>query len=176
MRRTVEHLQSMESGIGRVAEMVPSMPQPQVLLTRMLMLVGTEVADALERALKPHGLNETDFRTLLMLFSSPNGCAHPGDLCQYATQKPTNMTRISDNLLKAGMITRAPSEEDRRRIVLSITAVGRRFVKKILPMLFLHVRILFHDFTATEMKQFDRLLHKLVGNLDRVDLAQDARA
>lgn len=176
MGRTVEHLQSMESGIGRVAEMVPSMPQPQVLLTRMLMLVGAEVTDALERALKPHGLNETDFHTLLMLFSSPNGCAHPGDLCQYAMQKPTNMTRISDNLLSAGLITRAHSQEDRRRIVLSITATGRRFVKKILPLLFPHVRTLFHGFTAIEMRQFDRLLHKLVGNLDRVDIPKDTRA
>ena len=166
----------MESGIGRVAAMVPSMPRREVVLTRMLLLAGAEVADALERVLKPCGLNESDFRTLLMLFSSPNGCAHPGDLCQYATQKPTNMTRISDNLLKAGLITRAPSDQDRRRIVLRITAAGRRFVHKILPLLFPHVDSLFRDFNATEKKQFDRLLHKLIGNLDRMNLARDAHA
>lgn len=176
MGRVVEHLEAMELGIGRVAGMVPCMPQTEVVLTRMLLLVGTEVAAALEHALNPYDLNESDFRVLLMLFSSPNGCAHPGDLCQYATQKPTNMTRISDNLVRAGLITRAPSEADRRRIVLSVTPSGRRFVHKLLPLMFPHVSALFQNFSKADKAEFDRLLHKLVANLDRMNAAKDLHA
>ena len=57
-----------------------------------------------------------------------------------------------------------------------MTASGRRFVHKVLPSLFPHLAALFQGFSAADKKQFDRLLHKLVGNLDSMALPKDPRA
>ncbi len=159
-------LESMQAGIERVAERMPAMPRDDILLVRLLMMSGNAVATELENLLRPHGLNESEFRTLVILFGSPDGSASPGELCQFATQKPTNMTRITNDLLQRGLVTRRPSERDRRRVVLSITESGRRFARRLLPQLFVPVSATLADFSEQEKAELRRLLTKLVHGFD----------
>lgn len=168
MKRLCHCLDFMRTGIERMAERMPSMPGHDVLLVRLLMMSGNTVADELENLLRPHGLNESEFRTLVILFSSPDGSAFPSELCQFATQKPTNMTRITNDLVERGLITRMPSEQDRRRVVLSITEQGRQFARRLLPILFPSVSALLADFSDEEKGELGRLLTKLVHNLDNL--------
>ena len=166
MKRMPECLAHMDEGIARVSETMPDFPQQEVVLTRLLLMVGTGLLDELERNLKPHGLNDSDFRTLMMLYSSPTGSANPSELCDYAQQGATNMTRIANVLVKAGLATRAPSVEDRRCIILSITAAGKRLVRKILPPLFPNVRGAFAALSANDKRTLDRLLRRVAVNID----------
>ncbi|HET7359673.1 MAG TPA: MarR family transcriptional regulator [Rhodanobacteraceae bacterium] len=166
----------MEAGLDRIAGHVPQLPLAEIVLIRLLLLVGGVLAEQFERTIKPHGLSESDFRTLIVLFASPGGRAHPGELCQYATQTPANMTRIGDGLVRRGLVTRARSEEDRRRVVLRITPAGRALARKLLPRLFPRARNAFAGFDATERRRFGRLLHKLVHNLDAMDAGRGTRA
>jgi MarR family transcriptional regulator, negative regulator of the multidrug operon emrRAB len=168
-----EHVQGVREGIGRINEHVPGMPAAQITLARLVMMAGNLVATALERALRPAGLNEPEFRTLVMIFASPDGRAYPSELCQFATQKPTNMTRIIDALVRRGLVTRTPSAEDRRRIILQITDAGRALTHEVLPQLFPHVHRLFDGFSDAECRQFDALLQKLIHNLDATLPDQD---
>jgi len=161
-----ECLEHMDEGIGRVKEIFPELPLQEVVLTRLLLLVGCNLLAEFERKLKPHGLNDSDFRTLMMLYSSPTGSATPSELCEYAQQGATNMTRIANVLVKAGLITRAPSAEDRRRIVLSITATGKRLVRKILPPLFPNVHGAFASLSAADKRTLDRLLRQIAVNVN----------
>lgn len=163
-----ECLAHMDEGIGRVSSNFPDLPLQEVVLTRLLLLVGGNLLSELERNLKPYGLNDSDFRTLMMIYASPTGSATPSELCEYAQQGATNMTRIANVLVKAGLITRAPSAEDRRRIVLSITAAGKRTVRKILPPLFPHVHGAFASLSATDKRTLDRLLRKVAVNIDSI--------
>lgn len=156
----------MDAGIARVGESIPDIPQLEVRLTRLLLLVGGTLLTDLENHLKPHGLNDSDFRTLMILYSSPNGSASPTELCEYAQQGATNMTRIANVLVKAGLATRAPSAEDRRRVVLSITPVGKRLVRKILPPLFPRVLGAFASLSASDKRTLDRLLRQIALNID----------
>lgn len=175
MKALCHCLDFMRTGIERVAARMPSMPGNDVLLVRLLMMSGNVVADELENLLRPHGLNESEFRTLVILFSSPNGSAFPSELCQLATQKPTNMTRITNDLVERGLITRMPSEQDRRRVVLSITEQGRQFARQLLPILFPSVSAVLTGFTAQEKSELTRLLTKLVDNVDNLDNLLETR-
>jgi len=166
MKRMPECLAHMDEGIGRVREIFPELPLQEVVLTRLLLLVGGNLLGELERNLKPYGLNDSDFRTLMMIYSSPTGSASPTELCEYAQQGATNMTRIANALVKAGLVTRAPSAEDRRRIVLSITAAGKRMVRKILPPLFPHVHGAYASLNANDKRTLDRLLRQIAINID----------
>src|SRR3546814_6378563 len=90
---------------------------------RMLM-IGDTVESELEYKLKPHKLNHSEFLTLMILYSNPDGSSTPGELCESATQGATNMTRIANALVKRGLITRSASEVDRRRVL----KIGRAHV------------------------------------------------
>ncbi|WP_338017284.1 MarR family winged helix-turn-helix transcriptional regulator [Dyella telluris] len=149
-----------------MSEIFPELPLQEVVLTRLLLLVGGTLLDELERNLKPYGLNDSDFRTLMMIYSSPTGSATPSELCEYAQQGATNMTRIANVLVKAGLVTRATSAEDRRRIVLSITTAGKRMVRKILPPLFPNVHRAYATLTANDKRTLDRLLRQIAVNID----------
>ena len=162
-------LQAMRSGIHRVAAKVPRLPEQEVVLARMLMVAGDLITQRLSRVLRPHGLNESDFRTLVVLFSSDDGEAYPSELCQFATQKPTNMTRIADGLVRRGLATRSHSASDRRRILIRISPAGRRFVRKLLPQLSPRVSELFCVLNERERQQLDAIVGKLLNHIGRSD-------
>ncbi|RDI99664.1 MarR family transcriptional regulator [Dyella solisilvae] len=166
MKRMPECLAHMDAGIARVSESLPDAPLQEIVLTRLLLLVGGHLLNELELNLKPFGLNDSDFRTLMMIYTSPSGSATPSELCEYAQQGATNMTRIANVLVKAGLVTRASSAEDRRKVVLSITTAGKRLVRKILPPLFPQVHAAFASLSASDKRTLDRLLRQVAVNID----------
>lgn len=169
MARLGDCIAMMDEGIGRVSQVIPGMPAAEARLARLLLMVGQAFDEAVEEALKPHDINHSDFLTLMILYSRPDGSSTPGELCEYTSQGATNMTRIANALVKRGLITRGGSEQDRRRVVIRITAAGRRFVQKLLPPLFPRVTAAFGGFTDADKRSFSRLLRKLADNLDRLD-------
>lgn len=168
MVRLTDLIVMMDEGIERVSAVTPQMPAPEATLCRLMLMLGDSVESELESTLKPHKLNHSEFLTLMVLYSRPDGCSTPGELCEYATQGATNMTRIANALLKRKLITRGVAAEDRRRVLIHITAAGRRLVQKALPPTFPRVVTLFAEFSASDKRQLDRLLRKLARNLDRL--------
>ncbi|MFC5440327.1 MarR family winged helix-turn-helix transcriptional regulator [Rhodanobacter ginsenosidimutans] len=158
----------MDEGIDRVSQIIPTMPAVEARLCRLLLMVGEGIDQGLAFKLKPYKLNHSEFLTLMILYSRPDGSSTPGELCEFATQGATNMTRIANALARRGLITRGASEADRRRVVIRITAAGRRFVKEMLPPMFPRIDTMFQSFSATDKRHLDRLLRKLAGNLDRL--------
>ncbi|MGO4700332.1 MarR family winged helix-turn-helix transcriptional regulator [Dyella sp. 2RAB6] len=158
----------MNAGIHRASESVPGLPVQEAVLLRMLLMAGNAVIEEIEHILKPHGLSDSDFRTLMMVYTAPGGRTSPSELCGYAQQSPTNMTRITNVLVQQGFVTRASSDEDRRRVELSITPLGRRFVRKLLPTLFPRIHGAFASLSATEQKTLEQLLRKVAANIDQL--------
>ncbi len=173
MGQLLQSADSMKTGVGRVAEHLPDLPVDAVVLLRLVHIAGNGLDDLEETWLKPHRLKNSEFRTLMMLFSSPDHATHPSELCRWATQKPTNMTRIIDGLLQRGLVTRKPDKEDRRRVILKLTAPGEHLVRTLLPQLHPRVSAMFTNFSTTESRQFRRLLEKLLRNLDPMTPGQE---
>ena len=169
MARLTNCIAMMDEGIDRVGQLVPQMPVAEARMCRLMLMLGATIDRELEAKLKPNKLNHSEFLTLMILYSRPDGSSTPGELCEYTSQGATNMTRIANALVKRGLITRGPSEEDRRRVVIRITPAGRRFVQKLLPPLFPRVSAAFTGFSDTDKRSFSRLLRKLADNLDRLD-------
>jgi len=171
LQEVITHL---DAGVARASETVPGLPVREVVLLRLLLLTGGSVLEEIERNLKPHGLSDSDFRTLMMIYSAPNGRASPSELCHAAQQGATNMTRIANVLVERGFVTRTSSAEDRRRIELSITPAGKRFARKLLPTLFPRIHGAFASLSAAEKKTLDHLLRRVAANIDQLT-ASDSR-
>lgn len=158
----------MDQGIDRLSDALADMPADKAKLSRLMLMVGGRLQEELELTLKPHKLNHSEFLTLMILYSSPDGSSTPGELCDYTSQGATNMTRIGNALVQRGLIVRAASEEDRRRVLIGITPAGKRFVQKMLPTLFPRVSAMFDGFSDSDRRNLGRLLRKLADNLDQL--------
>ena len=157
----------VETAVLRSASHFKDIPAAETLILRLMVLLGREISALLEQILKPRGLNETDYRTLMMLISQPDGIAHPSDLCADVAQSPANMTRVTDGLCERGLITRLPSEEDRRRTILHITPSGEALVRALLPDTTGRIRAIFADIPQASRQALLEQLRTLVARMDQ---------
>jgi MarR family transcriptional regulator, negative regulator of the multidrug operon emrRAB len=168
MNNTGSQFELVEANLETLRLRMPDLPAPGILLCRLAMHVGREMAVMFEQQIRPFGLVEAEFRVLTTLFSQPDGAAHPSDLCIRASQSPANMSRISDALVSRGLITRVSSLHDRRRMVLRITEQGEDFVRQLLPKLFVPLREMLKDFPEAEQRQMTSQLMRLGVELDKL--------
>lgn len=166
MGKLLDYMQGIETGVGQVSRRMPALPLQDVMLVRLLHLAAEGLTLRFLQVLKPHGLNESDFRVLMQLYSRPDGSAYPSELCAFVVQTPTNMTRIADALVARKLVTRTPGERDRRRIELRITPAGRRFVGVLLPKLFPLLRASFSGLDDRERRTLQALLERVIVAVD----------
>jgi MarR family transcriptional regulator, negative regulator of the multidrug operon emrRAB len=168
MNNTPIQIELMEANLQNLKQRMPDLPVSGILLCRLVLHIGREMAARFEQQMKPFGLAEAEFRVLTTLFSQPEGVAHPSELCARTSQSPANMSRISDALVARGLITRVSSVHDRRRMVLRITEEGEEFVRQLLPKLHQPLRRMLKDFPESEQRQLADQLKRLAAELDQL--------
>jgi MarR family transcriptional repressor of emrRAB len=167
-------IELVEANLGRLSTRMPDAPVTEILLTRLVVLLGADLTAMLEHHVRPFGLGEGEFRVLATLFSQPNGVANPSELCARASKTPANMSRICDALVSRDLITRGPSHEDRRKMVLRISDKGEDLVQSLMPTVFGSLRRLFDEFSAEEQSVLAEQLKRLVQRVDVQRLAETA--
>ncbi len=114
--------------------------------------------------LKAHGLSGPQYNVLRVL----RGAGEDGLPCQgiggQLIARVPDITRLLDRLENAGHVTRARGEGDDRRVVIThITASGLDVLSDLEePMMNVH-REQFSNLTATEVRQLNSLLNKVLG-------------
>jgi MarR family transcriptional repressor of emrRAB len=166
----------IHAGMDRVSGRIKSMPTDSAMLFRTLILVGRALGELVEEALRPYGLNDTEFRVLVNLYSEPDGTGHPGELSVAAQQTPANMTRITDTLVARGLITRIPSVQDRRRQILGLTDSGRELLLQVMPSAFEGLRSLLAIMPASELQQMTAQLKRIAGAIDEATRVHEEQA
>src|ERR1700730_14500444 len=156
----------VEANLRALRARVPDLPFTEVLLCRLVLHMGRDMAAGFEQKIRPFGLVEAEFRVLTTLFSQPEGMAHPSDLCARAGQSPANMSRISDALVRRDLITRVLSVQDRRRMVLRITEQGEDLVRRLLPKMTAPLHDIFADFSESEQRQLIAQLKRLHASME----------
>ena len=144
------------------------MPQDRVVLNRLFFFVFKELDEIYNRHLAEFGLNTSSFLALAMLMSCENDRLNPCNLSNALIASRTNVTRLADELVGAGWVERHPSTEDRRRVDLTLTETGRTLVLKVLPKVWKLIENQWSDFSREEVVQFDYLLRKMLGGLNRL--------
>lgn len=169
-------IERVESGLQRVKSQLPQLPIDEILLSRLIVILGRDLSVTYDRLLRPHGLTEADFRVLAALFSHLEGSASPSDLCASIAQSPANMTRISDALVERGLITRVSSEQDRRRMVLQITPKGTALLHELLPVTSGLARGACAGLSYEEIRHVTAQLKRMAGALDATGAESEAGA
>jgi MarR family transcriptional regulator, negative regulator of the multidrug operon emrRAB len=161
-----QRAEQVESVISGLAALSAELPVVETTILRLLVMLGHDLSALLEQCLGPYGLNETDYRTLLTLYSRPGGVAYPGELGTSVARSPANMTRIADALYRRGLITRVASERDRRRTILRLSASGEALVRELLPEAARRTTAIFEGIPESARGQLLEQLRVLIGTVD----------
>jgi len=156
----------VEEGICRLLKRLPDLPKQEVILTRLYLHIAKALREVANQVLRPFDLNYVSFSTLMMLFGSHDNAVNPSKLCDVTGESRTNMTRIVDDLVARGYIKRHPSTDDRRRVVLTLTAKGEGLVRKILPPLWEEQIKIYQRFATDEKKSLEDLLKKQLSAIE----------
>ncbi len=113
-----------------------------------------------------HGLPLTWYDVLLEVNAAPGGRITMGGLGSVAALSRTRVSRVVDELVRAGLLAREPNPDDGRSAFAVLTPAGKQALRKAAPTYVAAVRREFSDhLTAREVEVMARALRKvLAGN------------
>ena len=145
----------------------PAFPRQPAVVVRLVKHIHKRVHDDANALLKPFGINHPEYNLLMMLYGTEGYTLNPSQLAEAAGEKSANITRLADGLCAKGLIERAASDEDRRKVALTLTDAGRATIADFLP----GICALLERQTATlapqEMAQLETLLKKFLDGLEQ---------
>ncbi|MET3147654.1 UNVERIFIED_ORG: MarR family transcriptional repressor of emrRAB [Xanthomonas axonopodis] len=120
--------------------------------------------------LKPYGISPPEYEILMMLYGTPEQSITPTEVAEAASEKPANITRLTDQLCEKGLITRTSSPEDRRKIVLTLRPAGLALIERLLPDACTLLDAETASMSEAEQLRLEKLLKKLLDGVDAVEL------
>ncbi|PTY05247.1 hypothetical protein DB347_17435 [Opitutaceae bacterium EW11] len=104
----------------------------------------------LQRVMRPLGLSDVKFGTLLSLYALAPTPSNPVDLAYHAGVTRSSMTDVLDQLEGCGWIQRQRFLEDRRVVHVTLSGDGRAQVEKAIGVFFHEVEALTAGITAEQ--------------------------
>lgn len=145
----------------------PAFPRGPAVLVRLIKHLNRRLHDDANAALKAFGLNHPQYNLLMMLYGTADHALHPSQLAEAAGEKAANITRLTNELCEKGLIERTASADDRRKLVLSLTAAGLALIEALLPSICGLLEEQTRGMSAREQAELERLLKKLLDGFDR---------
>lgn len=109
-------------------------------------------------------LSLSQHHLLIALADSPS--LPVGELALAAGVAPPTATRMLDGLERDGIVTREPSPEDRRKVVVRLTEEGRRVVRRKRREIEDRRRKVYESLSEEERAHATHLLHRFAELLD----------
>src|ERR1044071_8489999 len=94
-----------------------------------VMRVQQILQQAVDAALRPHGLTFARYEALVLLRFSRRGALPMKIIGSRLMVHPTSATNTIDRLAAAGLVVRQPNPDDRRGVIAAITDSGRTLVE-----------------------------------------------
>ncbi|WP_049623361.1 MarR family transcriptional regulator [Frateuria defendens] len=145
----------------------PAFPYHSAVLVRLVKHIYKRVHDDTNLLLKPWGINHPEYNLLMMLYGTEDNALYASQLSEAAGEKSANITRLTNELCRKGLIERSLDEGDRRKVALSLTEQGLATIESFLPAMRGLLDQQASGLTEAEMTQLRRLLKKFLDQLDR---------
>jgi MarR family transcriptional repressor of emrRAB len=165
MGLTMADFTATEERIAITCDRYPEFPRRSATRIRLIKRIDKVVHDAANAALKPYGINHPEYNLLMMMYGAASGMVSPSELADAAGEKSANITRLTDHLCNKGLIARALSKDDRRKLELSLTRAGRNLIESFLPSICKLLDWQGRNLSETEQKQLEKLLKKMLEGL-----------
>lgn len=154
-----------EQRLAVTCKRYPRFPMGPGKLARLIKHIHKALHDDANTILKPYGINHPEYNLLMMIYGTESGTMLPSELAEAAGEKSANITRLTNELCDKGLIVRASSAEDRRKVELSLTSAGLALINRFLPDICGLLERQGRDLSVTEQKQLEKLLKKMLNRL-----------
>jgi MarR family transcriptional repressor of emrRAB len=123
-----------EKRVERAHQRAAGVPLGDIKLAILIKHNAWLLSAMLDKALESHDINSVAYIAMMTLYSTPNNLANPSEICDATGETRSNMTRITDELVKKGLLKRITNEEDRRRVDLSLSDAGIELLRTVVPL------------------------------------------
>ncbi|HJZ54192.1 MAG TPA: MarR family transcriptional regulator [Gemmataceae bacterium] len=135
-------------------------PSPLEVVGRVIVL-AQHLERSVELALEKHRLTLGEFDILATLRRhGPKGGLTPSQLLESVMLSSGGMTARLDRLARSGLIYRKSDKEDRRKVVIDLTARGRRVIDAATATRFTEAASSLPPLTGLEMKMLTAMLRR----------------
>jgi MarR family transcriptional repressor of emrRAB len=155
-----------EARIHNTIKKYPAFPREPAVLVRLIKHIYKEVHDEANGVMKPYGLNHPEYNILMMLYGAPGHALNPTQLADAAGEKSANVTRLTTRLCDMGYLGRASSEDDRRKVELTLTPAGIALIESFLPDIVTLLHRQTRNLSLTEQSQLEALLKKMLAGFE----------
>jgi MarR family transcriptional repressor of emrRAB len=158
---------STEQRLAITRRQYPAFPHEPAVLVRLIKHIHKLVHDDANALLKPWGINHPEYNLLMMLYGTDGYTLNPTQLAEAAGEKSANITRLTNELCDKGLIERTASDEDRRKIALTLSKAGIAMIESFLPDICTLLERQTGGLQPREMAQLEKLLKKFLGQLEQ---------
>jgi DNA-binding MarR family transcriptional regulator len=146
-----------------VVEPAPGLDSRQLGAYFALMEVSSLLQYAVDEHLRADGdLSYVQFEILARLVDAPDGTLRMTDLADGVVYSRSGLTYQAGLLDKRGLITRSPSPDDERSVVVTVTDAGRELIVRVLPGHVDRVRqLLFEPLTGRDLAALSTVLGRV---------------
>ena len=155
----------LTNALRLLSERLPEFSEPQAQISRLLRVVTERLSGNLNESLKEFGINENLWFAVMAVYVSPDSEILPSRLSDLMDLTRTSATRLSDDMVERGWVERHINQQDRRQIVLKLTAEGEAFIQKVWPQIANRDQNVCEAFAEEDYAQLHHLLSKLLTRL-----------
>ena len=155
----------LTNALRLLSERLPEFSEPQAQISRLLRVVTERLSGNLNESLKEFGINENLWFAVMAVYVSPDSEILPSRLSDLMDLTRTSATRLSDDMVERGWLERHINQQDRRQIVLKLTAEGEAFIQKVWPQIANRDQNVWEAFAEEDYAQLHHLLSKLLTRL-----------
>jgi MarR family transcriptional repressor of emrRAB len=155
----------LTNALRLLSERLPEFSEPQAQISRLLRVVTERLSGNLNESLKEFGINENLWFAVMAVYVSPDSEILPSRLSDLMDLTRASATRLSDDMVERGWVERHINQQDRRQIVLKLTAEGEAFIQKVWPQIANRDQNVWEAFAEEDYAQLHHLLSKLLTRL-----------
>lgn len=156
-----------EQRLALTCQRHPAFPREPAVLVRLVKHIYKRMHDDANALLKPWDINHPEYNLLMMLYGTEGYTLNPSQLVGAAGEKAANITRLTNGLRDKGLIQRTASDQDRRKIALSLTQAGIGMIESFLPGICGLLESQASALSSREAMQLEKLLTKFLGHLEQ---------
>ena len=147
--------------LARKAKRYPDLDPVATTAYLTLCEVGDHLRDVRDRTLALSGISHGRLMILAILDRCPDQPQSATALAEQAGVTKQTVTALLDGLAGDGLVCRGPHPNDRRSVLVALTAAGRELLERVLPGLYRRQVAAMADLTGDEQSQLVRLLGKI---------------
>ena len=147
--------------IEAFAKRMPGLDPSAVEACLVLLRTASDIFDAMDAHYSRYGISQGRFAVLMTLKKAQSELLTPAQIAERIGVTRATITGLVDGLFKDGLVERKPHEKDRRKLNITLTGKGQKFLKDMLPDHFRRIAGLMKSTQKKERYELIDLLSKV---------------